>query len=125
MTTGLQNNLHRWYDASVGSWINEDPIGFEGGDANLYRYCGNDPVNAADSGEYGSDDDNRSEAPSKRGYHGGHREHRGRGRKVEIGRSERGGTVDGVNTIEVTVFDFFLELEDVLAFRAAAKAPPR
>ena len=48
MTTGLQNNLNRWYDAEVGSWINEDPIGFEGGDANLYRYCGSDPVNAAD-----------------------------------------------------------------------------
>ena len=48
VTTGLQNNLNRWYDASVGSWINEDPIGFEGGDTNLYRYCGNDPVNAAD-----------------------------------------------------------------------------
>ena len=48
LTTGLQNNLHRWYDASVGSWINEDPIGFEGGDANLYRYCGNDPVNGTD-----------------------------------------------------------------------------
>ena len=48
VTTGLQNNLHRWYDASVGSWINEDPIGFEGGDANLYRYCGNDPVNGTD-----------------------------------------------------------------------------
>ena len=48
VTTGLQNNLHRWYDVSVGSWINEDPIGFEGGDANLYRYCGNDPVNGTD-----------------------------------------------------------------------------
>ena len=48
VTTGLQNNLNRWYDAEVGSWLNEDLIGFEGGDANLYRYCGNDPVNGTD-----------------------------------------------------------------------------
>jgi RHS repeat-associated protein len=41
--TGLQNNLHRWYDASVGRWISEDPIGFAAGDANLYRYVGNMP----------------------------------------------------------------------------------
>ena len=46
--TGLQNNLNRWYDPEVGTWLNEDPITFQGGDANLARYCGNDPVNAAD-----------------------------------------------------------------------------
>ena len=47
-TTGLQNNLHRWYDAAVGRWLSEDPIGFEANDANLYRYVGNSSVNAAD-----------------------------------------------------------------------------
>jgi RHS repeat-associated protein len=41
--TGLQNNLNRWYDASTGRWLSEDPIGFAGGDANLYRYVGNAP----------------------------------------------------------------------------------
>ena len=46
--TGLQNNLNRWYDPEVGTWLNEDPIGFEGGDANLSRYCGNNPVNMVD-----------------------------------------------------------------------------
>jgi RHS repeat-associated protein len=39
--TGLQNNLHRWYDPGTGRWISEDPIGFAAGDANLYRYVGN------------------------------------------------------------------------------------
>jgi RHS repeat-associated protein len=39
--SGLQNNLNRWYDAGVGRWISEDPIGFAGGDANLVRYVGN------------------------------------------------------------------------------------
>ncbi len=34
--TGLQNNLNRWYDPSVGRWLSEDPIGFTGGDGNLY-----------------------------------------------------------------------------------------
>ncbi len=34
--TGLQNNLHRWYDPVTGRWASEDPIGFAAGDANLY-----------------------------------------------------------------------------------------
>ncbi|MEI8376536.1 MAG: RHS repeat-associated core domain-containing protein [Planctomycetota bacterium] len=46
--TGLQNNLNRWYDASVGKWLSEDPLGFGAGDANLYRYCGNGPTNGVD-----------------------------------------------------------------------------
>jgi RHS repeat-associated protein len=39
--THLQNNLNRWYDAHVGRWLSEDPIGFSAGDGNLYRYVGN------------------------------------------------------------------------------------
>ena len=39
--TGLQNNLNRWYDSRVGRWLSEDPIGFNGGDGNLYRYVQN------------------------------------------------------------------------------------
>ncbi len=46
--TGLQNNLHRWYDPAVGRWISEDPIGFGGGDANLYRYVGNQSTTRVD-----------------------------------------------------------------------------
>jgi len=45
---GLQNNLHRWYDAATGRWISEDPIKFEAGDANLSRYVGNNATNAVD-----------------------------------------------------------------------------
>ncbi|MDO4575232.1 MAG: RHS repeat-associated core domain-containing protein [Planctomycetia bacterium] len=40
-STALQNNINRWYDATMGRWLNPDPIGFEGSDANLYRYVGN------------------------------------------------------------------------------------
>ena len=32
---------HRWYDARVGRWISEDPIGFRGKDGNLARYVRN------------------------------------------------------------------------------------
>ncbi|MCZ2074442.1 MAG: hypothetical protein LC130_05505 [Bryobacterales bacterium] len=46
--TGLQWNLNRWYDAKTGRWLSQDPIGFEGGDGNLYRYVGNDPGNGVD-----------------------------------------------------------------------------
>ncbi len=42
--TGLQNNLNRWYDAKTGCWMSKDPIGFEGRDANQYRYVGNSPT---------------------------------------------------------------------------------
>ncbi|MCA9186873.1 MAG: hypothetical protein KDA99_14700 [Planctomycetales bacterium] len=48
-STGLQNNLHRWYDSHTGRWISEDPIGFWGGDTNLTTYVGNTPSNAVDA----------------------------------------------------------------------------
>jgi RHS repeat-associated protein len=38
----------RWYESFTGRFINQDPIGFGGNDANLYRYVGNDPINAVD-----------------------------------------------------------------------------
>ena len=41
-------NQSRWYDSTVGRWLGQDPIGFAGGDANLYRYVGNGPQNASD-----------------------------------------------------------------------------
>jgi RHS repeat-associated protein len=38
----------RYYEPTTGRFISEDPIGYKGGDWNLYRYCGNNPVNAVD-----------------------------------------------------------------------------
>lgn len=46
--TGLNYYRARYYDARVGRFLSEDPIGFAGGDANLYRYVGNSPVNYTD-----------------------------------------------------------------------------
>ena len=38
----------RNYDADAGRWITKDPIGFAGGDSNLYGYVSNDPINQVD-----------------------------------------------------------------------------
>ena len=38
----------RDYDAETGRWASKDPIGFNGGDTNLYGYVMNDPVNFID-----------------------------------------------------------------------------
>jgi RHS repeat-associated protein len=46
--TGLVRFGARDYDAETGRWTQKDPIGFEGGDANLYAYVSNDPINWVD-----------------------------------------------------------------------------
>ncbi|MCX7428755.1 MAG: RHS repeat-associated core domain-containing protein [Planctomycetia bacterium] len=46
--TGSQNNLNRWYDAAVGRWLSEDPIGYDAADMNLYRYVDNNPTALVD-----------------------------------------------------------------------------
>ena len=38
----------RWYDAKVGRFISEDPLGFAAGDPNVSRYVGNEPSNSVD-----------------------------------------------------------------------------
>ena len=40
----LYQNRARWYDPVMGRFISTDPSGFDGGDANLYRYCNNNPA---------------------------------------------------------------------------------
>ena len=41
---GLHYYRARYYDPMAGRFISKDPIGFAGGDVNLYRYVGNGPV---------------------------------------------------------------------------------
>ncbi len=36
------------YDSTVGRWTTKDPIGFAGGDTNLYAYVGGNPMSAID-----------------------------------------------------------------------------
>jgi len=46
--TGLVRFGYRDYDPAIGRWTAKDPIGFAGGDTDLYGYCLNDPVNMVD-----------------------------------------------------------------------------
>jgi RHS repeat-associated protein len=46
--TGLVRFGARDFDALTGRWISKDPIRFKGGQANIYVYVANDPINRAD-----------------------------------------------------------------------------
>jgi len=46
--TGLVRFGARDFDPSVGRWTSKDPILFGGGQANIYAYAADDPVNGAD-----------------------------------------------------------------------------
>ncbi len=46
--TGLYHVGAREYDPRTARWLQRDPIDATSGDPNLYRYCGNDPVNYTD-----------------------------------------------------------------------------
>ncbi|MDR1479482.1 MAG: RHS repeat-associated core domain-containing protein, partial [Planctomycetaceae bacterium] len=49
--TGLMLYRNRFYHVGLGRFVNRDPIGYEGGDENLYRYVFNSAINLFD--EYG------------------------------------------------------------------------
>jgi RHS repeat-associated protein len=46
--TGQYYYRARYYDPMEGRFINKDPIGFDGGDVNLYAYVGNNVTNYTD-----------------------------------------------------------------------------
>ena len=48
LESGLYFYRGRYYDSKAGRFINRDPIGFVGGDVNLFRYVQNNPVNKLD-----------------------------------------------------------------------------
>lgn len=58
--TGLVRFGARDYDAAVGRWTSKDPIGFVGGDTNVYRYAAGDPVNLTDVAGLGFDSVSRT-----------------------------------------------------------------
>jgi len=54
--TGIYHYRARAYSTKLGRFLQLDPIDFDGGDLNVYRYVGNDPVNWIDPwGLQGSD----------------------------------------------------------------------
>lgn len=46
--TGLYYYRARYYDPEAGRFVSKDPIGFAGGDVNVYGYVGSRPVNFVD-----------------------------------------------------------------------------
>lgn len=46
--TGLYYDHARYYDPSTGRFLSTDPSGFSAGDANLYRYVNNSPLDNTD-----------------------------------------------------------------------------
>ncbi len=48
LTTGMLYLRARYYDPDVGRFASEDPLGFGGGDPNLYRYVYNRPMMLTD-----------------------------------------------------------------------------
>jgi len=46
--TGLNLTWYRAYAPALGRWLSRDPIGFFGGDTNLYQYVLAHPINARD-----------------------------------------------------------------------------
>jgi hypothetical protein len=46
--TGLDDFDARWYSPALGRFIRPDPFGFAAGDMNLYRFVGDNPLNAID-----------------------------------------------------------------------------
>ena len=66
---GLYDYRNRAYSPTLTRFLQPDPIGFAGDPSNLYRYCGNNPVNRSDP--FGLDDKKRqpeSFAPSIQGF---------------------------------------------------------
>jgi RHS repeat-associated protein len=52
---GIYDFRNRFYQPAFGRFLQKDPLGFGGGDANLFRYCGGDPINRRDP--FGLQDD--------------------------------------------------------------------
>jgi RHS repeat-associated protein len=65
---GLYDFRNRFYYPVLGRFLQSDPMGFDAGDTNFYRYCGGDPVNGSDpfgfQGEQGwANDSDRDDRP--------------------------------------------------------------
>jgi RHS repeat-associated protein len=62
---GLLYMRARYYDTAVGRFISKDPIGFAGGDLNLYAYVGNNPIRYMDPKGTGKCEDELNESMSR------------------------------------------------------------
>jgi len=68
---GLMLYRNRYYSTGLGRFINRDPIGYNAGDVNLYRYVGNmpgiwvDPLGLQQIFQIGRDKPQKPKKPSK------------------------------------------------------------
>ena len=68
--TGLYYYRARYYYSPTGRFLGLDPIGFEAGDSNLYRYVGNSPLNGTDpTGQFKVELRYREAVPKTQLYH--------------------------------------------------------
>ena len=58
---------NRVYSPTLGRWLSNDPLGFEAGDANTFRYVGNGPGNKVDSMGLWPDSDVTQPKPNQGG----------------------------------------------------------
>jgi RHS repeat-associated protein len=70
--TGIVQAQHRSLLVTTGQWMQEDPLAFQAGDPNLYRYVGNNTPNLVDPAgtASGHEDWDRVRSPSGRGTGG-------------------------------------------------------
>jgi RHS repeat-associated protein len=54
---GLYNFRHRDYSPTLGRWLQQDPVVYEAGDANLYGYVGSRPASKMDPSGLAAEDD--------------------------------------------------------------------
>jgi RHS repeat-associated protein len=88
--TGLNLAVHRVQNPWTGRWTSQDPLGFGGGDKNLYRYSRNSPAVFGDRSGLEDDPDLGSWWPSWLGYVDGGLGIPGFGGGVQVGPSNYG-----------------------------------
>ncbi len=88
-TFGLYEYRARGYEPKLGRFLSEDPLGFDAGDYNLYRYVANDPLDKTDPmGLYRVDENGNLQPETTREF-------------VQMGNAiEHGNTMDTTPAID-------------------------
>ena len=96
--TGLIRFGYRDYDPETGRWTARDPIGFAGGDTNLYGYVLGDPINWIDptglakgKNKAKTENPNKRKGADSRGQSGARERNVGHPKGEEHSRRPKGG----------------------------------
>jgi len=60
---------HRMYHPDLGRFLQMDPIGFDAGDMNLFRYCGDDPLDRSDPTGLDAEENSNSDPGHRYSYY--------------------------------------------------------